>query len=143
MQKLAKSINLTLLGGVNEVGGNTILLEDLTFDVKLFIDFGIKIKKYYKQYERDEYPSTIDELQKINLIPNEDLISIDNLYTKEFRDVKLNQTVKKIGNTQHIDSQHPSNLDGILISHPHRDHYFGYPSLIARFQSTREWSPSE
>ena len=67
MQKLAKSINLTLLGGVNEVGGNTILLEDLTFDVKLFIDFGIKIKKYNKQYERDEYPSTIDELQKMRV----------------------------------------------------------------------------
>ena len=33
MQK--KSIILTLLGRINEVGGNTILLEDLEYDVKV------------------------------------------------------------------------------------------------------------
>ncbi len=37
MQK--KSISLTLLGGVNDVGGNIILLEDLEYDVKIFLDF--------------------------------------------------------------------------------------------------------
>jgi len=125
MQKLANSIRITLLGGVNEVGGNTVLLEDLTYDVKLFLDFGIIIKKYNKHFERDEYPSSIDEILRLNLVPKEDQISIDNLYTKEFRDVNYNQNTEKSSSNQHIDTQNPSNLDGILISHPHRDHYFG------------------
>ena len=55
MQK--KSIRLTLLGGVNEVGGNVVLLEDFSYNVKIFIDFGIKIKKYYNKYEYDHRKS--------------------------------------------------------------------------------------
>ena len=49
MDKNTNSIRLTLLGGLNEVGGNTILLEDTGYDVKIFIAFGIKIKKYYNR----------------------------------------------------------------------------------------------
>ena len=123
MQK--KSIRLTLLGGVNEVGGNTILLEDLEYNVKVFLDFGIKIKKYKNEYERDQYPSSIDELVRLNLLPNEDHIQIENLYIKEFKFIK--QNVKpRISNKDRINgNNNPSNLDGVFISHPHKDHYFG------------------
>ena len=48
MEKTKKSVRLTLLGGVNEVGGNIVLLEDLEYDVKVFLDFGIKIKRNEK-----------------------------------------------------------------------------------------------
>ncbi len=41
------TISLTLLGGVNEVGGNIVLLEDFELDVKILIDFGIKIGNFY------------------------------------------------------------------------------------------------
>lgn len=53
------NISMTFLGGVNEVGGNTVLLEDFRYDVKIFLDFGIKIGKYYGHYERGEHPSSI------------------------------------------------------------------------------------
>ena len=88
MEKTEKSVRLTLLGGVNEVGGNIVLLEDLEYDVKVFLDFGIKIKNYKNEYERDEYPSSIDEMVRLNLLPNEDHIPIENLYIKEFKFVK-------------------------------------------------------
>lgn len=45
-------------------------------------------------------------------MPYEGDIEINNLYTAEF-------------NSKKIDDSTPSNLDGILISHPHKDHYFG------------------
>ncbi len=32
-------LNIPLLGGVKEAGGNIFLLEDLGYDVKIFIDF--------------------------------------------------------------------------------------------------------
>ena len=38
-------VMLTFLGGVNEVGGNCILLEDLGYDVKLIVDFGVNFEK--------------------------------------------------------------------------------------------------
>jgi len=129
MEKTEKSVRLTLLGGVNEVGGNIILLEDFAYNTKIFLDFGIKIGKFYECYERGQHPSCIEELVDLNLIPNEENLSISNLYTREFKNAKTK--VKAINKaqtntkTELIDENYPSNLDGILISHPHKDHYFG------------------
>lgn len=50
MDQMTNFIRLTLLGGVNVVGGNTVFLEDEGYDVKIFIDFGIKIGNYYEKY---------------------------------------------------------------------------------------------
>jgi len=128
MEKTENSVRLTLLGGVNEVGGNIILLEDLEYDVKVFLDFGIKIKNYKNKYERDEYPSSIEELVRLNLLPNEDHIPIENLYIKEFKFVKQNVKSRSSDSSDndHINkNNYTSNLDGIFISHPHKDHYFG------------------
>jgi len=125
MEKTEKSVRLTLLGGVNEVGGNIVLLEDLKYDVKVFLDFGIKIKKYKNEYERDQYPSSIDELVRLYLLPNEDHIQLENLYIKEFKFAKQNVKIEIKDNGQINADNRLSNLDGIFISHPHKDHYFG------------------
>ncbi len=112
MEETSNLITLTILGGIDEVGGNTVLLEDNGYNVKIFIDFGIKIGKYLDYYERGQHPSTIKELIQLNLLPSEENISIHNLYLRDLKKGKVNDTP-------------PSNLDGILISHPHKDHYFG------------------
>jgi len=105
-------VRLTVLGGVNEIGGNIILLEDLIYDVKIIIDFGLNIKNYMDHYDRYETPSTLDELIKLGLLPKTDNLSIENLYTT-------------FNNEKH------SNIDAIFISHAHRDHFFGL-SLVNR-----------
>ena len=128
MGKAEKSVRLTLLGGVNKVGGNIVLLEDLEYDVKVFLDFGIRIKKYKDVYKRNQYPSSIEELVRLNLLPNEDHIPIENLYIKEFKFVKQNVKSRSSDSSDndHInENNYASNLDGIFISHPHKDHYFG------------------
>ncbi|MFW9818357.1 MAG: MBL fold metallo-hydrolase [Candidatus Thorarchaeota archaeon] len=112
MGQKSNLMTLTLLGGIDEVGGNIILLEDEGYNVKIFIDFGIKIGKYLDHYERGQHPSNINELFQLNLLPNEDCIPIHNLYLKS---LDCEKDINSI----------PSNLDGILISHPHKDHYFG------------------
>jgi ribonuclease J len=106
-------VRFTFLGGVNEVGGNIILLEDFIYDVKILLDFGINIKDYNDQYERYEAPSSIKELLKIGLLPKAEIFSIDNLYT----DYKANK------NQDCNDLE--TNIDGIFVSHPHKDHFFG------------------
>jgi hypothetical protein len=42
-------VSLTFYGGVNEIGGNKILLEDS--DRRLFLDFGFPYKRYKQFYE--------------------------------------------------------------------------------------------
>ncbi len=107
------AVRLTFLGGVNEVGGNKILLEDFKYNVKILLDFGINIKDFNDQYERYEVPNSIKELVKLGLLPEAEKLSIDNLYT----DFKANEDQEC--------NDLETNLDGIFVSHPHKDHFFG------------------
>lgn len=108
---MTDTIKIIILGGLNEVGGNIVLLEDINYDTKIFIDFVVKIKKYYDSFERGQHPSSIQELIQEGLLPSEENIAIRNLYENK-------------DNSEKIETPTPSNLDGILISHPHKDHYF-------------------
>ncbi len=125
MEKTEKSVRLTLLGGVNEIGGNIVLLEDFDYNANILIDFGIKIGKCYEQYERGQHPSSIDELKELKLIVNEESLPINNLYTHMWTKFKLKKRSTNNKEEASIDQIYPSNVDGILISHPYKDHYFG------------------
>ncbi len=122
---MEQKVKITLLGGVNEVGGNMVFLEDFHYNVRIFLDFGINIKKFNEYYDRDEEPNSIEELWRLNLLPEGKEVFIENLYTKTH--FKKNQ--KRINNSKAeekpILEDPQSNLDGILISHPHKDHFFG------------------
>ena len=48
--------SLTFYGGVNEIGGNKVLLQDK--DTKIFLDFGKSFNKYSKNYEDYLKPRT-------------------------------------------------------------------------------------
>ncbi|MFX0046772.1 MAG: MBL fold metallo-hydrolase [Candidatus Hermodarchaeota archaeon] len=106
-------VRLTFLGGVSEVGGNKILLEDFNYGVKIFLDFGINIKEFNDNFDKYDEPCSVMELIRLGLLPRTENIPIENLYTdyeankdKEYQDLA-------------------TNLDGILISHPHKDHFYG------------------
>ena len=75
------TVKLTFYGGANEIGGNKVLLEDFENDVKVFMDFGINSHKLNKF--KDDYgnPSTLDDLTKTKLMPPEDILPIENLYS--------------------------------------------------------------
>ncbi|GAH00098.1 unnamed protein product [marine sediment metagenome] len=107
------AVRLTFLGGVNEVGGNKVLLEDFNYGVKIFLDFGINIKDFNKNFERYEEPSSVKDLIKLRLLPNAEHLSIENLYT--------NYEASKSQEYNDLET----NVDGILITHPHRDHFYG------------------
>jgi ribonuclease J len=112
---MTEHVSIRLLGGVNEVGGNIVLVEDPLYNVKIFLDFGVNIKRFKGEYEREEHPSSILELINLGLLPSEKDIDLDNLYTKQVG----------IYGQRKSDTDFPSNLDAILISHPHKDHFFG------------------
>jgi ribonuclease J len=94
---------LTFYGGVNEIGGNKILLQDR--DVKVFFDFGMSFalkKKYYSPPFLS--PKSEKSLQEFGVLPK-----IDGIYTGE---------------------KSPQ-IDAVFISHAHMDHS-AYISFINR-----------
>jgi ribonuclease J len=86
-------------------------VEDFQFNVKLFLDFGVNMKLYYDTYKKGKEPSSLGELISNKLLPEEELTPLKNLYQKSATD------------------DGPSNLDAVLISHPHKDHYAGLAFL--------------
>ncbi|MEM3752771.1 MAG: MBL fold metallo-hydrolase [Candidatus Bathyarchaeia archaeon] len=95
---------LTFYGGVNEIGGNKILLKD--GDVKVFFDFGMSFalrRQYYSPPLLS--PKSEKSLQELGVLPK-----IDGVY--KFDDK-------------------PPEVDAIFISHGHMDHS-AYLSFIKR-----------
>jgi len=94
---------LTFYGGVNEIGGNKILLQD--GDVKVFFDFGMSFA-LKKQYYSPPFlsPKSEKSLQELGILPK-----IEGIY---------------------IDEKAPE-IDAVFISHAHMDHS-AYISFINR-----------
>jgi ribonuclease J len=94
---------LTFYGGVNEIGGNKILLQDR--DVKVFFDFGMSFA-LKKQYYSPPFlsPRSGKSLKELEILPK-----IEGIY---------------------VDEKSPE-IDAVFISHVHMDHS-AYISFINR-----------
>ncbi len=118
-------VRLTFFGGVHRVGGNIVLLEDLGYDVKIFLDFGINTTDFSKF--RINFPDNneIKVLTDCHVLPREIDLPIKNVYSKYFIfDHNKSKYPQKVRECEgQVDP--PTKIDGILISHPHRDHYRG------------------
>jgi len=95
---------ITFYGGVNEVGGNKILVKD--GDVKVFFDFGTSFA-LRRQYYAPPFlsPKSEKSLQELGVLPK-----IDGVYKFD---------------------EKPPEVDAIFISHGHMDHS-AYLSFIKR-----------
>jgi len=106
---------LVFYGGVNEIGGNKILLSDSGTHVLL--DFGLSFgmkDKYYDQYLGPRGFAIIDEYVAFGFLP-----AIKGAYRED--------------HLKHIDPSHPllgsKSVDAVLISHAHLDHIGMIPYL--------------
>jgi ribonuclease J len=105
--------NLTFYGGVKEIGGNKILLEDDRG--KLFLDFGYPYKKYhdfYEEYLKPRAGAGLLDLLMMGLLPRLEGIYRADLDTEnlwqQFRGTERYRILADIG--------------GILLTHAHLDH---------------------
>ena len=112
-------MRLTFYGGIREVGGNKILLEDKK--TAIFLDFGKSFQqasKYFEEYLNPRVVHGMKDYLVLGLLPfkqriyREDLIYI------------LHQEKEK-----QIRSFKKSVIDGVLLSHGHLDHA-GYISFL-------------
>jgi ribonuclease J len=98
-------INLTFYGGVNEIGGNKILLDD--HGTKIFLDFGMSFSrrgKYFEEFLNPRTANGIGDFLEMGLLPD-----LSGIYRTDL----LEHCGKK--------PEEPV-VSGIVLSHAHADH---------------------
>ena len=103
---------LTFYGGVKEIGGNKILLEDK--GTRIFLDFGMSFGKageFFAEFLTPKKCNGISDFIKLGLTPD-----IKGLYRQDYL-----QKMKR--------PEEEKQFDGILISHAHVDH-IGHLNLV-------------
>ena len=102
---MVSNTSLTFYGGVNEIGGNKILLEDK--DTRIFLDFGKSFgrrAKFFEEYINPRTSNGIIDFITMGLVP--DIVGI-------YRDDLMKLAGRKI---------EKPDVDGVLLSHAHSDH---------------------
>jgi ribonuclease J len=106
-------VQLTFYGGINEIGGNKILLED--GERRLFLDFGFPYKRhkqFYEEYLKPRGGAGLLDPLAMGLLPPLEGLYRDDLMTPglwhEFRQTKHYRKLDGVG--------------GVLLTHAHLDH---------------------
>lgn len=97
--------SLTFYGGVNEIGGNKILLEDK--DTRIFLDFGKSFSrraKFFEEYINPRTSNGIVDFITMGLVPDIPGVYRDDLMKLAGRNIEK------------------PNIDAVLLSHAHSDH---------------------
>ena len=111
-------MKLTFYGGINEIGGNKILLEDK--NTRIFLDFGKSYKeagKYFEEFVNPRAVHGIKDYLALDLIPRE-----EGLYREDLIEILKEEKF------DFFDYKEPS-IDAVLLSHAHLDHA-GYISFL-------------
>jgi ribonuclease J len=106
-------VSLTFYGGINEIGGNKILLED--GELRLFLDFGFPYKRhkeFYEEYLKPRGGAGLLDPLSIGLIP-----PLEGLYRADLEPPSLWQQFRQAPYYRKLDC-----VDGVLLSHAHLDH---------------------
>jgi ribonuclease J len=115
-------VSLTFYGGIREIGGNQILLEDE--NKSLFFDFGFPFKRYKNFYEEYLKPRAgrglLDPLTMGFLPP------LKGIYRDDLQDTEIWKHFHK-----HPYVRELKGIKGVLLSHAHLDHS-GYISFLKK-----------
>jgi len=111
-------MKLTFYGGIKEIGGNKILLQDK--DTAVFLDFGKSYKQASEYFEEFVNPRSVHGLKdylELDLLPKR-----EGLYRQDLLDILSKEEI------DFYPYQKPF-LDAVLLSHGHMDHT-GYLSFL-------------
>ncbi len=120
---------LTCYGGVKEIGGNKILLED--GDTRLFFDFGIAFgrqERFFNEFLRPRAARGLLDLLALGLIPPleglyRDDLALPSLWPRFRSHAQYRSLARSDGRPA---------VDGILVSHAHLDHNGDLPYIDPR-----------
>jgi ribonuclease J len=104
---------LTFYGGVNEIGGNKILLEE--GEHKLLLDFGFpysKHKNYYEEYLKPRSGAGLLDPLEMGLLP-----TLRGIYRPDLETPTMWDRFKSAPFYRELDD-----VEGVLLTHAHLDH---------------------
>lgn len=104
-EHISSMTSLTFYGGVNEIGGNKILLQDK--DTRIFLDFGKgfgRRSRLFEEYINPRVANGIEDFLIMELLPSIEGACRDDLMKMAGRSIS------------------ESYIDGALLSHAHSDH---------------------
>ena len=99
-------MKLSFYGGVQEIGGNKVLLED--DDTKIFLDFGMSFKRhgeYFEEYLKPRVACGMGDFVEMGLVPR-----IEGIYREDL--------LLMLG----WDTHDEPSVDAVFLSHMHLDH---------------------
>ncbi len=111
-------MKLTFYGGIKEIGGTKILLEDKK--TAIFLDFGKSYHESSKYFEEFLNPRVVHGLKdylELGLLPEK-----QGIYRQDLINILHKENEKKINYCE-------PKIDGIILSHGHLDHA-GYISFL-------------
>jgi len=106
-------VQLTFYGGINEIGGNKILLEDR--EGKLLLDFGFPYKRhkeFYEEYLKPRPGAGLLDPLAMGLLP-----PLEGIYRDDLMPPGLWRQFRTAPHYRKLD-----HIDGVLLSHAHLDH---------------------
>ena len=105
-------VSLTFYGGINEIGGNKILLEDKKD--RIFLDFGMSFGTYFKYFDAYLQPRKLNgmgDFYELGLLPK-----VGGIYRGDY--------LEWMG-----EKQTQLDCNGVFIYHAHADH-IGYVHFL-------------
>lgn len=106
-------VSLTFYGGVGEIGGNKVLLED--GGRRLLVDFGFPYKRYklfYEEYLKPRSGAGLLDLIALDLLP-----PLEGIYRDDLQTPSLWEDFYHLPYYRRLEG-----VDGVLLSHAHLDH---------------------
>ncbi|MBI4233863.1 MAG: exonuclease [Chloroflexi bacterium] len=119
-------VTITCYGGVNQVGGNQLLLED--GEARLFLDFGTPYSqrgRFYEEYLKPRSSFGLLDPLAMGLLP-----SLRGLYRQDMEQGLPDLWAGVAGSPRFRDLR-DTEVQGVLLSHAHLDHA-GYISFLRR-----------
>ena len=98
-------MNITVLGGKGEIGGNKILLEHK--DTRIFLDFGMSFKQastFFSEFLQPRKCAALTDFFELGLLPD-----IEGLYRGDY--------LRHMGR-----AEEERKIDAVFLSHAHADH---------------------